>query len=163
MTSASVSLLSVPWDIRMLWGLLSVPARVYLVALLATVAFASMFCARTFWFLIQTSRKAGKFASVTYNRHLSPISFLRQFLFLIILIFGAVLANEVFGCLRAVRVSQMSLSEYRLGDALEVPTALAFTSACAFIYVHLLCWIAYARLRRGVHEFDTEHSRTTHL
>ncbi len=74
--------------------------------------------------------------------------FLRQLLLLALLTSGVILANEVFASLRAVQFSYMSLSEYGLREALEIPTALSFLSLCTLVCVHAFQWFVDSRIQR---------------
>ncbi len=73
---------------------------------------------------------------------------LRQLLVLALLLFGVILANEVFASLRAVQLSYISLSEYHLREALEVPTAFAFFSLSTFACLHALQWFVDTKIQR---------------
>ena len=152
MQSAHISLISVQWDFRSLWGILPILTKAYLVGLLGIATFASITSARMHWSLRQTNRDHDREGPLTHARLASYIHSLRQLMVLALLAFGAALASSVFGSLRAVRFSYMSLSEYRLEEALEVPTAVAFFSFSIFVYLHLLQWCADARLQRRLRQ-----------
>ena len=148
----NTSLFSVPWDLRAIWRILTVVAQTYLMGLFGMAVFAILRTARTLWFHRQVRQDSSQEAATTYERLASRMHSLRQFLVFGLLVFGVVLANEVFASLRAVQLSYTSLSEYHLREALEVPTAFAFFSLSVFVCLHALQWCADAtiqsRLRR---------------
>ncbi len=139
---------TVRWDLRAIWNLLTVVARIYLLGLFGTSAVAIVRSARTLWSLRQKRGDAGHEATPTLSRLASRIHSLQQLLVLVLLVFGAVLTNEVFASLRAVQLSNISLSEYRLQEALEVPTAFAFFSLSIFVCLHALQWFVDATIQR---------------
>jgi hypothetical protein len=148
MVISNNSLFSVQWDLRAIWHILSGTAQAYLMALLCVVGWATLRCAQAIRFSrqLRPKRDASKDVALAHAKHSSRIDALQQLLLLMILLLGAVLANEVFGSLTAVQNSRFSLSEYHIDEALQVPAAFAFLSTCAFLYVHGFCWIAQAYL-----------------
>ena len=144
----NTSLLSVRWDLRAIWQILTFVAQIYLTGLFGTIIFTIGTSARTLWLLRQLADRTGQESTAAFQELAWRIHSLRQFLTLAFLVFGVVLANEVFASLRTVRPSYMSLSEYRLSDALEAPTAFAFVSLSTFFCLHVLQWYADARIQR---------------
>jgi len=146
----NTSLFSVQWELRAIWHVLSGAAQVYFIALLCMAVWATARCAQAIWFLKQPRQKcdADKDTALVQTNHTSRIYAIQQVLFLIILLFGAVLANEVFASLKAVQYSRFSMSEYHIDEALQIPAAFAFLSACVFVYVHAFCWMAQTCLLR---------------
>ena len=144
----NTSLFSVRWDLRAIWRILTVPAQIYLIGLFVTAAFAIVRSTRTLWSLRLVRCDAGQNATTTLARLASRMRSLQQLLILALLVFGVVLANEVFASLRAVQLSYMSLSEYHLREALEAPTAFAFFSLSTFVCLHALQWFADTRIQR---------------
>ena len=148
MVNLNPSLFSVHWDLRAIWHILTVVAQLYLIGLFGTAAVMIVRIARTLWSLKQVRRYSSQEVATTLARLASSMHSLRQFLALALLIFGVVLTNEIFASLRAVQFSFMSLSEYHLRKALEVPTAFAFFSLSIFACLHALQWCADATIQK---------------
>jgi hypothetical protein len=137
-----LSILSVQWDMRSLWAIMSHVAHLYLLALLGVTVFALVSSARILWAI--RSREADSRHSHVFAKLPLRICFLRQLLVLTFLLFGVTLSNEVFGSLRAVWLSHSSLSAYPLQEALEAPTALAFVVCGTLVFLHVLQWYVSA-------------------
>ena len=123
-------------------------AKIYLIYLFGAAAFAMLRSVQTLWSIRQIRGKGCEEERTRLNRLASRVHFLRRLLTLNALLLGAVLSNEILATLRVVQLSFASLSEYRLQEALQVPTAFAFFSLFILVCLHILQWIADARIRR---------------
>ena len=144
----NTSLFSVRWDLRSVWSILTLGAQIYLLVFLGAAVFAIIRCARILWSLKQMRHGSGQETGMILARFEWRIHSLRQLLVLALLVFGVILANEIFASLRAVQFSYMSLSEYSLREALEVPTAFAFFSLSSFVCLHALQWFVDMKIQR---------------
>ncbi len=136
------SILSVQWDMRSLWAIMPQVAHLYLLALLGVVVFVLVTSVRILWAI--RSWEPGSRHSHVFAKLPLRICFLRQLLVLTFLLFGVTLSNEVFGSLRTVRLSHLSLSAYSLQEALEAPTAFAFVVCATLVFLHALQWYVSA-------------------
>lgn len=146
----NTSLLSVEWDVRAMWHTLSGTAQIYFFALIGCVVWITARRAKVLRLLRQSRWDAEKICAIKRAKSRSQMRANQQLLLLMILIFAAVLANEIFLCLRTAQLSRFFLSEYHVEEALQVPMAFAFLSACAFIYSHFICWIVEAFCAEGI-------------
>ena len=146
-------------DVRAIWNPLTVVEQIYLIFLFGTGALAVLRSAQTIWSIRQIKRIGTEEGRTLLNQLTIRVYFLRQLLTLNVLLLGVVLANEVFATLRAVQLSFLSLTEYRLQEALEVPTAFAFLWLLILTCLHILQWIVDARIRRQFHksQFFVQH------
>lgn len=64
------------------------------------------------------------------------------------LLFGACLADDMFGALRAVKLSYSSLSALPLQQALEGPITFAFMVFMTLIPLHIFQWFLAVKVRR---------------
>jgi len=96
-----------------MWQILTFVAQFYLIGLFGVTIFAIGTTMRSLWLLRQLVQHDGQESTVAFSKLAWRIHFLRQLSGLAFLVFGVVLANEVFASLRTVQLSDMSLSEYR--------------------------------------------------
>jgi hypothetical protein len=142
----AISLLSVRWDLRLMWSSLSLIAKLYLVGLSVISAFCLLTCARIIALSLRPLKGVSGPLAIHYDRSSGRIRFSQRLLILAFLMFGTVLANEVFGSLRAVELSYMSLSAISVTETLSVPTGLAFVVCSLFTFLYILLWFVESRL-----------------
>ena len=110
-------ILTVHWDFREIWGVLTITAKFYAFFLLASAAYTVRCLARTSIHLHDLSknltidRRAREGRRIEMTSALRTVRQLQTFCFLL---FCVVLANEVFAAFRAVPLAEMSLSGARI-------------------------------------------------
>jgi len=153
-------ILTVHWDLRLLWAVLTVTARFYVLCLLAAAAYTTYFLARTVPRLRRLQKGVATTDRASVKRRLIEmtrgIETLRQFHTLLFFLFGIVFANEVFATLRAIEYSSMSLSAARI-DVFEPVTAFALFVFAVLAFLHAFQWIVAARLQSS---FATNFNRS---
>jgi hypothetical protein len=144
-------ILSVHWDLLMLWAILSLTGKLYIVCLLVSVVYTIHSLSRT----VVHSRSMKKTSIDAEPAGLGlivitrTIENVRQLHFLLLLLFGVTLANEVLATLRAIRESAVSLSALGI-DVFEPCAVFAFCVSGVLAFLHVLQWMVSARLRRSV-------------
>jgi len=145
-----MSILTVDWDLRLLWAVLTVTAKFYVLCLLAAAAYTTYCLTRTASQARRLHRDVKSVGAARVKRHLiqmnSAIENLRQFHTLLFFLFGICFANEIFALFRAIGYSSMSLSALRI-DVFEPVTAFAFFVFAVLAFLHAFQWIVAARLR----------------
>ena len=143
-------ILTVHCDVRALWGVLPITAKLYLFCLLVAAAHTIYFLTRT---LSRLHRLGQNAPSNGENRlRLSLIEMtngmetLRQFHTLLFLLFGVFFTDEMFATVRSIRLYSASLSGARM-DIFEAPTAFAFIVFVVLVFLHSFQWIGAARLQ----------------
>jgi hypothetical protein len=142
-------ILTVHWDLRLLWASLTVTAKFYIICLLGTAACTTYFLARTMYHLRRLQKESSIEAASVRRRQFEitrRIETLRQLHTLLFLLFGVVFANEMFATLRAIEYSSMSLSAARI-DVFEPLTAFAFFAFVVLVFLQTFHWIVAARLQ----------------
>ncbi len=144
-------ILSVPWDLRALWAILTLTAKLYVLCLLAGAGY-------TTYALVLTALRLS-----AIRRHLltdkdktciqlrnaaTKLETLRQLQVTLFLLFGICCANEVFATLRTSRYSAMSLSAIRIDTLFEPLTAFAFVVFAVLLFLHSLHWAISHRLQQ---------------
>lgn len=132
-------ILTVPWDFRALWASLMFSTRAYLVLLFISTIYIVLSLIRG---QLALHDSTGARTQPHFFRSKQSFLFLR-------LLFGLVLADGVFGALRAVEHSRSSLSEYTLTEALQPLTPVSFVVFSLFLLIHVAIWMAQTR---GAHE-----------
>jgi hypothetical protein len=144
-------ILSVHWDLLMLWAILSLTAKLYIFCLLAAVVYTIYSLSRTmvrFRSMKRTTIDAEP-AGLGLLVIARTIENVRQLHLLLLYLFGVTLANEVFATLRAIRESAVSFSALGV-DVFEPCAAFAFLVSGVLAILHTLQWIVAVRLRRSV-------------
>ena len=145
-----MSILAVDWDLRLLWAVLTVTAKFYVLCLLAAAAYTTYCLTRTVSHVRRLHRDVASVNETRMKRHLFEMSRvfenLRQFHTLLFFLFGICFANEIFAIFRAIGYSSMSLSALRI-DVFEPVTAFAFFVFMVLAFLHAFQWIVSARLR----------------
>jgi hypothetical protein len=143
-------ILTVHWDLRLLWAVLTVTAKFYIFCLLAAAAYTTYCLARTVSRLRRLHKDVASTDRATVKHRLiemtRAIESLRQLYTLFFFLFGIVFANEIFAILRAIGYSSMSLPALRI-DVFEPITAFAFLVFAVLTFLHVLQWIVAAPLR----------------
>jgi hypothetical protein len=143
-------ILTVHWDLRSVWAVLTVTAKFYFLCFLVAAIYTTYFLIRTASRLHQLPRDAASTDATRVRFRLIEITrgieTLRQFHILLFLLFGLVCTNEIFATLRAIQYSLMSLSAARI-DVFEPVAALAFCTFAMLVFLHTFQWIVAARLQ----------------
>lgn len=133
-------ILSVPWDFRALWAILTLTAKLYVLCLLAGAGY-------TTYALVRTGLRLSKTHTQLRNAA-NKLETLRQLQMTLFLLFGVCFANEVFATLRTSQHSAMSLSAVRIDALFEPLTAFAFVVFAVFLFLHSLHWAVSHRLQQ---------------
>jgi hypothetical protein len=140
-------ILTVHWDMRLLWAALTITAKFYIVFLLAATVYSASSLASI---AIRFRRLLKHGASSGLSLHLigmtRRVENLRQFHGFLFLLFGICCVNEVFATLRTIQYSSMSLSAARI-DVFERVTAFAFFVFAVLLFLHLFQWAVAYRLQ----------------
>jgi hypothetical protein len=135
------------WSLLELWMFLTVLGRLYILCLLAAFAYTAYFLIR-----VVSRLGLGRFgtdaqpAKSYYLSMTGGIEDLRQLHFLLLLLFGVSLANEVLAALRAFKYASPSLSGDSIGE-FEPVAMYAFLVLVVLTFLHECQWIVAARLR----------------
>jgi len=143
-------ILTVPWDLRSLWAILTITANVYILSLFVGSVYSTYSLARIAFHLRQVLRHVPS-TDENYARHRllkmsGQIENLRQFHTLLFLLFGVCCANEVFATLRGIKYSSISLSAPTI-EVFEPLAAFAFAVFVVLMFVHALQWTVAVRLQ----------------
>lgn len=143
-------ILTVHWDLLLLWEVLTITAKFYFICLMATAAYSTYFLARIALRLRQLLKHK---ASSETHRELfrvtevrKRIENLRRFHTLLFLLFGVCCANEAFATIQAIKRSAQSLSAVGI-EAFEPFTAFVFAVFLVFVFLHVFQWTVAARLQ----------------
>jgi len=156
-------ILTIHWDLRLLWTGLTVTAKIYICALVVAAGYSAVVLVRTAsrFRILSKGGTASDPASVKHQiiEMTKEIENLRQLHTLLFYIFGVFLTNEVYAAVRAVLDSRMSLSA--LGFEVFGPViAFAFCTLVIFVALHSLQWIVAARLQScsvgNLHQLDDQ-------
>ncbi len=144
----AVLILTVDWNLRALWAVISLSAKLYLLCLFAMAGYTVFQLAK----MIRSQRFLRRQSSLQVAAPLqqaitAKIVDLRQLQFLFLLIFGDCFANECFATIRAIRYSAVSLSPATI-DIFEPATAFAFVVFALLSLLHGLQWFVSSRLER---------------
>ena len=143
-------ILTVHWDLRMLWAGLTVTAKFYIFCLVVVNGYSAVILLRTTSRFRRLSRDGAASDSPRVRRQLvemtKGIENLRQLHTLFLFLIGVVVTNEIYAAVRAILDSRMSLSA--LGFEVFGPViAFAFCTLVDFVVLHILQWIVAARLQ----------------
>jgi hypothetical protein len=146
-------ILSVRWDLLAMWAMLSLPGKFYLACLLASAVYTSYLLTRTLVRLHGLNKEripiGAELRRLTVLGIESSIEAVRQLHLLLLFLFGATLANEVFGTLREIRYASMSLSGARV-DVFEPCAWFSFIVFGVLTLLHIFQWIVAAQSRRRI-------------
>jgi hypothetical protein len=143
-------ILTVPWDVRAIWSVLTPTAKFYVLCLLLAVV-ATTYSLGQAIFRIRRLRTSvapmdAEIAELRATEVKGRIENLRQLHLLLFFMFGMFFANEMFALVRAIEHSSMSLSAARI-DICEPITALAFFVFGVLLFLHIFQWIVAVRLQ----------------
>jgi hypothetical protein len=143
-------ILTVHWDLRLLWAGLTETAKFYIFCLLVAAGYTAVVLIRTVSRLRHLSKDSALTASPRVGHSLiqmtKGIENLRQLHTLFFFLFGVFLTNEMYAAVRAILDSRMSLSA--LGFEVFGPViAFAFCVSIIFLFLHVSQWIIAARLQ----------------
>jgi hypothetical protein len=145
-----MSILTVHCDLRLLWAVLTVTAKFYVLCLMAAAGCTTYFLAWTVFRLRRLQKSVPSVGAALVKRRLIEmvrgIETQRQFHTLLFFLFGMFFANEMFATLRAIEYSSVSLSAARI-DVFEPGTAFAFFVFAVLAFLHAFQWVVAARLR----------------
>ena len=146
-------ILTVPWDLRSLWIVLTITAKFYLLLLTAATGYSTYCLTRTTFRLRELLKPTASTDASDMGRRLAAmnrrIATLRQFHALLLLLFGVCCTNEVFATLRMIQNSSMSLSAAQI-NAFEPVVAFAFVVFVMFIFLHVFQWGVEAILQSAI-------------
>ena len=146
-------ILTVPWDLRSLWVVLTITAKVYLLLLTTATGYSTYCLARATCRLRELLKRMAAADAGDMGRRLAAmnrgIATLRQFHALLLLLFGVCCTNEVFATLRMIQNSSMSLSAAQI-NAFEPVAAFAFVVFVVFIFLHVFQWSLEASLQSAI-------------
>jgi hypothetical protein len=143
-------ILTVRWDFRLLWAVLTITAKIYILCLLTGALFSTYSLARIASRFRQLTKHLSsadkKETRLRLKAMTTQIQTLRQFHTLLLLLFGVCCANEVFATFRAIRYSSMSLSAARL-EVFEPVAAFVFFVFIVLLFLHAFQWAVAHRLQ----------------
>jgi hypothetical protein len=143
-------IISVPWDFRSLWAILTLTSKLYVLCLLAGAAYSTYTLAVVAFGLRQavthSSLTEENGARVRLNKMAARVQASRQLHTMLFLLFGICCANEVFATLRTSQHSSMSLSAASI-DVFEPVTAFAFSVFAVLLALHSFQWVIAHRLQ----------------
>jgi hypothetical protein len=148
--SNAMFILTIHRDLRLLWVVLPIPAKFYILFLFAAAVYSSYSLTRIAFRFRQLLKHAASTDARDVGLRLTQmtrgIETLRQFHTLLFLLFGVCLPNSVSATLRAIQYSSMSLSGARI-DVFETVAAFVFFVFVVFIFLHVFQWTVAARLQ----------------
>ncbi|HXL22885.1 MAG TPA: hypothetical protein VOA78_10490 [Candidatus Dormibacteraeota bacterium] len=133
----------------MLWAIVSLFMRAYVVALFVSSTFISV---STLRILGRLFRKGGHTIthgdSADFQKWTAILQSRLRLVGFLALLLAVVMAREILASISAVRNSYASLSEYRLQDALEAPVAFCLASTIILALVYALLWWTERQVQR---------------
>src|SRR5580698_641729 len=140
----SMLILSVPWDFRSLWAVLSITAKFYTICLLAGAVYSTYSLASI---VVWLRRSAGnKTVIKELDEMRAKTLSLREFQTMLFLVFGLCASNEVFNVLRGIQNAAVSLSAARF-DVFWPVVAFVFFVFAVLLFLHGFRWAVAHRLR----------------
>lgn len=138
-------ILAMHWDLRALWGVLTITAQLYILCL-TVGTFYSTYSLIRIAFRLNRLRGSDETDSFRLFQMSSKLETLRQFHLCLLLLFGIDCANEVVATLRAIRYSSMSLSAPTM-DIFEPLAAFSFFILVVLLFLHVFQWAVSTRLQ----------------
>lgn len=133
-----------------MWAGLTVTAKFYFTCLLVATGYSVALLVRAYTRVCRHSNEGSASDLSDLRRNFAEgsnrIENLRQFHSLLFFLFGIVLTNEVYACVRAILDSRMSLSALGL-EVFSSAIAFAFCTLTTFAFLHSLQWFVAARLQ----------------
>jgi hypothetical protein len=142
-------ILTVPWDLRALWSVTSISAKLYLVCLFLVAAYTIVCLAKAIYYLRTLPLRESSDAQLFRATLAARMRHLRQIHFLFLLIFGAFFASEFFGIIRAIRYSSASLSAVGM-EIFEPAAGFAFVVFAVLSFLHAIQWFVSGRIDRAM-------------
>jgi hypothetical protein len=140
----SMLILSVPWDFRSLWAVLSITAKFYTICLLAGAVYSTYSLASI---VVWLRRNAGNKTVIKELDEMTAKTLsLREFHTMLFLLFGLCASNEVFNVLRGIQNAAVSLSAARF-DVFGPVVAFVFFVFAVLLFLHGFRWAVAHRLR----------------
>ena len=136
-------IVSVPWDFRSLWAVLTITAKFYTICLLAGTAYSTYSVARIVVWLRRNARNKAVIKELDEMR--TKTQSLREFHTMLFLLFGLCASNEVFNVMRGIQNSAVSLSAARF-DVFEPVIAFVFFVFSVLLFLHGFRWAVAHRL-----------------
>jgi hypothetical protein len=137
-------ILSVPWDFRSLWAILTITAKFYTICLLAGATYSTYSLARILVWLRRNARNKTVIKELDEMRNKTQS--LREFHTMLFLLFGLCSSNEVFNVLRGIQNSAVSLSAARF-DVFGPVVAFVFFVFAVLLFLHGFRWAVAHCLR----------------
>ena len=131
-------ILSVPWDFRSLWALLTITTKFYAICLFGGAIFSSYSLARIVVWLHRDARN--KIVTKEPAEMGKKVQSLREFHTMLFLLFGLCASNEVFSVLRVIQHSEVSLSPVGFGVFGPV-VAFVFLVFGVLLFLHIFRWV----------------------
>jgi hypothetical protein len=144
-----MSILTVQWDLRALWAVITVSAKLYLVCLFLMALYTIIHLVRVMYYLRTLRRRESTDTPLFRPTLVARMRHLRQIHFLFLLIFGAFFASEFFGIFRAIQYSMVSLSGATM-EIFEPAVAFAFVVFVALSFLHALQWFVSSWVDRAI-------------
>jgi len=137
------------WDVRMLWAIVSLSMRAYIVLLFVSSTFMGVSSLRIHWHLFRAGRgTVSRFDHTSSQKWTVTLQFRFRLVGFLALLLAVVMSREVLGSISAVRNSYASLGGYRLQDALEAPVAFCLVSTIILALVYALLWWTEGKIHR---------------
>jgi hypothetical protein len=137
-------ILSVPWDFRSLWAVLTITAKFYTICLLTAAAYSSYSLARIVVRLRRNARNKTVIKELDEMR--TKTQALREFHTMLFLLFGLCGLNEVFNVLRGINFPLCPLSAAKI-DVFEPVARFSFFVFAVLIFLHGSQWAVAHQLR----------------
>ena len=142
-----MNLLTTNGDFRLLWELLPLQTRFYLLFLFAAATYSCIALGRI---LIRIRKSPGiRFAADAeefYRRPSARLHNLRQLHLLLLLLFGLFLTDEAFRTAQSSKQAQMMLTVPTIAELLDPLLGFAFLSLFVLTVLHSLQWFVSWRL-----------------
>jgi hypothetical protein len=138
-------ILSVPWDFRSLWAVLTLTAKLYIICLLVASAYTTYSLTR----IAVRRRKIAnleKADMLLLDKMIATAQTLRELHTMLFLLFGLCWSNELFATLRGIQHSVDSLSAASF-DVFGPAIAFAFVVFAVLLFLHGFRWTVAHRLQ----------------
>ena len=132
---------SVPWDLIVIWKVLSGTAHLYIASLFVFGGYSCYSLVRVFLGLGNLRDRA----AVARAKWL--ITTVRQIILLLLLLFGMTVANEAFLAIPGLRHYSLAVAGDGV-DAFGPWAAFIFAVSGALVFLHVFQWIVSVRLQR---------------
>jgi hypothetical protein len=144
-----MNLLSHSWDVRMLWFILPLQAKLFFLCLLLATTYMIFSIA----FAYRRGRSFAPNGTEPFLRSLHPrflrrMHNLRQLHFTFLLIFGVIMTDELFRALQAYERSKLALSESTAAQIADPVLAFAYCCLLIFTFLQILQWLVSIYLEK---------------